>query len=114
VTISENGSTLLNRAMRKNGLQPLHRFGNGSRCAQSTGSRIMAASSTRNSTSVNGGSPRSTTPLKKNDPPQRIESRPRSDQSRASIVVSLAVMAAQIGRQTALFSCTGLCHPIPE
>src|SRR5262245_46358082 len=58
----------------------------------------MAASSTRNSTSVKGGNSRSTTPLKKNDPPQRIESRPRSDQSRASIRLSLEGIASLIWR----------------
>src|SRR6185369_3566269 len=79
ITISENGSTLLNKATAKNGRQPEMPFGNGRRQARSSGSRISAASATRSSTSVNGGNSRSTTPLKKNDPPHSTESADSSD-----------------------------------
>src|SRR3954463_655518 len=72
----------------------------------------MAASATRRNTTVNGGNSFSTTPLKKNDPPHRIESRPSSDQSRASIEVSFEVIAAHICDLADLFRCAGLSHPI--
>src|SRR4051794_40753590 len=73
---------------------------------------MSAASATRRNTSVNGGNSFSTKPLKKNDPPQRIESRPSSDQSRASIEVSFAVMATHICDSADLFRHAGLSHPI--
>src|SRR5450631_464793 len=57
---------------------------------------MMAASAPRSKTSVSGGSPRNTTPLKKNDPPHSTESRPSSDQSRASIRLSQDVIAAHV------------------
>src|ERR1700676_4881721 len=60
------------------------------------GSRMMAASATRNKTSVSGGSSFSTIPLKKNDPPHSTESTQSSDQSRASIRSSLDVIAAHV------------------
>ena len=63
---------------------------------------------------MNGGNSFSTTPLKKNDPPHRIESRPSSDQSRASIDVSFAVIAAHIRDFADLFRRAGLSHPISE
>src|SRR6266446_2490464 len=53
---------------------------------------MIAASATRRNTTVNGGNSFSTTPLKKNEPPQSTESRPSSDQSRASIEASFAVI----------------------
>src|SRR3984893_11016351 len=56
----------------------------------------MAASATRSSTTVSGGNSRSATPLKKNDPPHSTESSPSRDQSRASIRLSLAVIAAHV------------------
>jgi hypothetical protein len=94
ITISENGSTLLNKATAKNGRQPEIPFGNGRRKARSSGSRINAASATRSRTNVKGGNSRSTTPLKKNDPPHSTESAASSDQSRTSIRPSLAVMSS--------------------
>src|SRR5262245_21725146 len=51
---------------------------------------MIAASATRKKTSVNGGSSRSTTPLKKNDPPHSTDNAASSDQSRASIRPSVA------------------------
>ena len=75
----------------------------------------MAASSTRNSTSVNGGSSRSTTPLKKNEPPHRTESRPSSDQSRASIRPSLTVIAQEPGESRNQLDRThAAVHPISD
>ena len=53
---------------------------------------MMVASVTRKNTSVSGGNSRSTTPLKKNEPPHSTDSRPSSDQSRASMEVLLAVI----------------------
>jgi hypothetical protein len=55
---------------------------------RSSGSSMAAPSATRKNTSVSGGNSRRAAPLKKNDPPQRIESTASSDQSRASIRLS--------------------------
>src|SRR6478735_4442339 len=74
---------------------------------------MSAASATRRNTTVNGGNSLKTTPLKKNDPPHRIESRPSSDQSRASIEVSVAVIAVHICEHADLFHRAGLSHPVP-
>src|SRR5882757_3350258 len=57
---------------------------------------MIAAIETRRKTTVKGGNSRSTTPLKKNDPPHSTESNASSDQSRESIRSSLAVIAAHI------------------
>src|SRR5258705_13864282 len=73
---------------------------------------MIAASATRRNTTVSGGNSFNNTPLKKNEPPHRTESRPSSDQSRASIEASLVVIAAQIRDQRALFSRARFCHPI--
>ena len=73
---------------------------------------MIAASATRRNTTVSGGNSFSTTPLKKNEPPHRTESRPSSDQSRASIEVSFAVMAAHICDRADLFRRAGFSHPI--
>src|SRR5258707_13629102 len=74
---------------------------------------MTAASATRRNTNVNGGNSRNTTPLKKNDPPHRIESRPSSDQSRASIEVSWAVIAIHICDRADIFRGGRFSHPIP-
>ncbi len=68
--------------------------GNGKRYARMSGSKISAASATRRKTSVNGGNSRSTTPLKKNEPPQSTERKASSDQSRTSIRSVLAVISS--------------------
>src|SRR5207247_3361718 len=75
---------------------------------------MIAASATRRNTTVNGGNSFNTTPLKKNDPPHRTESRPSSDQSRASIEVSFVLIAAHICDHTALFRCAGLPTRFPD
>ena len=90
VTISENGSTLLSSAMAKKGFQPATVRGNRILYAHSTGRRIRAASATRSSTTVSGGSSRSTMPLKKNEPPHSTESTASSDQSLMSMRWSVA------------------------
>src|SRR5262245_35858889 len=65
---------------------------------------MAAASATRSSTSVKGGSSRSTTPLKKNDPPHSTESAASNAQSRASIRPSLAVISRGPGEIVATAS----------
>lgn len=62
---------------------------------QCSGISSRAARATRASTMVSGGSSRTATPAKKNEPPQSTERRTSSAQSRASIAVS--VLAAMCG-----------------
>src|SRR6476646_4527008 len=64
---------------------------------------MIAARVTRRNTTVNGGNSLSTTPLKKNEPPHSTESRPSSDQSRASIEASFVVITV-ISAATPLYS----------
>src|SRR5882757_6050907 len=73
----------------------------------------MDASATRSSTTVSGGTSRSTTPLKKNEPPHRIERTPSSDQSRASIRSSWAVIAVISAFDAGIIRRIRLAHPIP-
>ncbi|MGX1322450.1 hypothetical protein AB7M17_005903 [Bradyrhizobium sp. USDA 377] len=115
ITISENGMTLLSSPIAQNGFQPIMPLGRPILCARSNGSRIAAPSATRKNTSVSGGNSRRAAPLKKNEPPQRTESTASSDQSRASIRLSLAGMASHIGDPTCrLVRRSGRCHPISE
>src|SRR5712664_1339568 len=62
---------------------------------------MMAAIVTRSNTTVSGGNSRSTTPLKKNDPPHSTDSNASSDQSRASIRLSLAGICGSHLRESA-------------
>ena len=84
--------------------------------AHSTGKRTRAASATRNSTTVSGGNSRSTTPLKKNEPPHNTESTASSDQSLASIRWSLDVICGSAIQVRADVYGKGrkAGHPIPE
>ena len=75
---------------------------------------MSAASATRSKTTVSGGNSRNTTPLKKNEPPHSTESRPSSDQSRASILFSSRIHSGSISALRRIYSgYQGHCHPIP-
>ncbi len=77
---------------------------------------MSAASATRSSTTVSGGNSRSTTPLKKNEPPHSTDSTASSDQSRASILMSLDVICGSAiqDRADAYGKGRNAGHPIPE
>jgi hypothetical protein len=92
ITIRENGMTLLSSPIATNGFQPATPLGRLIPCMRSSGSRMAAPKTTRRNTRVSGGNSRNAAPLKKNEPPQRIESTASSDQSRASIRLSFGDM----------------------
>src|ERR1700716_2791720 len=106
---------LLRSAMAKNGFQPERPCERRIRYTHNTGSRIIAASATRSKTTVSGGNSFRNTPLKKNDAPHSTESSASKAKSRASIRLSLAVIASHIcADRVRLYSKSwNYGHPIP-
>ena len=80
-----NGTALFRNPMTRNGAQPARVDGMERPDRRTTTHNVSAASATRTSTMVSGGSSRTETPAKKNAPPQMMA-------STISIVHSIAPM----------------------
>ena len=94
-TIRQKGMMLLSRPMPKKARHTAHSRGRRRPMMRQTMRSAIAARLTRSVTMVTGGSSLTATPMKKKDPPHRIESATSIAHSRASICFCIAIFVSQ-------------------